>query len=169
MGLNYFVSFSCSFSVRGVILAQTDAPGQTCESRNGTSCEQCLTNVTCLWCIKTQLCLTYPVQSILPPSSLCPLNEARWGLCSINFQILIITMSVVAGALIIAFFVCLFCCCKCENCGSSVFEHSMQRKEAKRKIKQENRKSEMRARHDEIRKKYGLSRASPYSRFENPP
>lgn len=38
-------------------------------------------------------------------------------LCVVNFQTLIITLSVVGGVLIIAFFVCVFCCCKCENCG----------------------------------------------------
>lgn len=36
----------------------------------------------CLWCIKTKSCLTYPVKTILPPQSLCPLNDARWGMCS---------------------------------------------------------------------------------------
>ncbi|XP_076871686.1 PTTG1 interacting protein a [Brachyhypopomus gauderio] len=168
MGLRYFVSLAVLLFCVDVILAQTAAPGQSCEKNNGTSCEQCLSNVSCLWCIKTQSCVTYPVKTILPPHALCPLNDARWGLCSMNFQILIITLSVVAAVIIIAFFVCLFCCCKCENCGSAAFEHHMQKKEEKRKIKQDSRKAEMKARHDEIRKKYGLSRASPYSRFENP-
>uniref|UniRef100_A0A3Q4I1K3 PTTG1 interacting protein n=1 Tax=Neolamprologus brichardi TaxID=32507 RepID=A0A3Q4I1K3_NEOBR len=88
-----------------------------CELKNGTSCEECLKNVTCLWCITTKSCVTYPVRTILPPHALCPLNDARWGLCWMNFQILIITLSVIGGILIIAFLVCLFCCCKCENIG----------------------------------------------------
>uniref|UniRef100_A0A3Q4I1L1 PTTG1 interacting protein n=1 Tax=Neolamprologus brichardi TaxID=32507 RepID=A0A3Q4I1L1_NEOBR len=71
----------------------------------------------CLWCITTKSCVTYPVRTILPPHALCPLNDARWGLCWMNFQILIITLSVIGGILIIAFLVCLFCCCKCENIG----------------------------------------------------
>ncbi|XP_072538982.1 PTTG1 interacting protein a [Salminus brasiliensis] len=148
--------------------AQTATPGETCENRNSTNCEHCLENTSCLWCIKTKSCLTYPVKNILPPQSLCPLNDARWGLCSMNFQILIITVSVVVGVLIIAFFVCLFCCCKCENCGNANFDNRMQRQADKRKTKQEQRKAEMRSRHDEIRQKYGLSKASPYARFENP-
>lgn len=147
--------------------AQTAAPGQTCENKNNTNCEDCLQNTSCLWCLKTQSCITYPVRSILPPQSLCPLNDARWGLCSMNFQILIITVSVVAGVLIIAFFFCLFCCCKCENCGSSSSESRMQRQADKRSTKQEKRKAEMKVRHDEIRQKYGLSKASPYAKFEN--
>uniref|UniRef100_A0A8C5HVV7 PSI domain-containing protein n=1 Tax=Gouania willdenowi TaxID=441366 RepID=A0A8C5HVV7_GOUWI len=52
-----------------------------CETKNGTNCEECLKNVTCLWCITTKSCVTYPVRTILPPHSLCPLDNARWGLC----------------------------------------------------------------------------------------
>ncbi|XP_041936314.1 PTTG1 interacting protein a [Alosa sapidissima] len=142
-------------------------PANVCELKNGTNCDECLKNVSCLWCIKTKSCVTYPVATILPPHSLCPLNEARWGQCSINFQTLIIAMAVVGGVIILAFFICLFCCCKCENLGSSRFESKMQRQADKRKGKSDTRKAEMRTRHDEIRQKYGLSRASPYARFEN--
>uniref|UniRef100_A0A671TQL5 Uncharacterized protein n=1 Tax=Sparus aurata TaxID=8175 RepID=A0A671TQL5_SPAAU len=102
------------------VFAQTTAPGIACEAKNGTSCEQCLNNVTCLWCIKTKSCVTYPVRTILPPHSLCPLNDARWGLCWMNFQALIITLAVVGGIIIIAALVCLFCCCKCENFGAQL-------------------------------------------------
>ncbi|XP_028995934.1 PTTG1 interacting protein a [Betta splendens] len=146
--------------------AQTAAPSQGCESFNGTSCEQCLQNVSCLWCIPSKTCMTYPVRTILPPSSVCKLNDARWGLCWMNFQILIITLSVIGGVLIIAFFVCLFCCCKCENCGNTSFEAKMMRQASKTKAKQEERKAEMKQRHEEIRKKYGLSGPNPYARFE---
>uniref|UniRef100_A0A8D3DPC4 PTTG1 interacting protein a n=1 Tax=Scophthalmus maximus TaxID=52904 RepID=A0A8D3DPC4_SCOMX len=109
----------------------------------------------CLWCSKTKMCITYPVNTILPPHALCPLNEARWGLCWMNFQILIITLSVFGAILIIAFMICLFCCCKCENFGSQRFEAKMQRQGDKMKTKQEERRTEMTQRHDEIRKKYG--------------
>uniref|UniRef100_A0A667XIV3 Pituitary tumor-transforming gene 1 protein-interacting protein-like n=1 Tax=Myripristis murdjan TaxID=586833 RepID=A0A667XIV3_9TELE len=137
------------------VFAQTSAPGKVCESKNGTSCEECLSNVTCLWCITTKSCITYPVQTILPPHSLCPLNDARWGLCWMNFQALIITLAVVGGVIIIAFLICLFCCCKCENFGSSRFEAKMERQANKTRTKQEERRAEMKQRHDEIRKKYG--------------
>lgn len=147
---------------------QTTTPPPSCESKNGTSCEECLSNVNCLWCIPTKRCLTYPAKTILPPHSVCPLNDARWGLCTINFQILIITLSVAGALLIIGFLICIFCCCKCENIGSSRFENNMNRKADKRKTKQEQRTADLKIRHDEIRQKYGLSRASPYARFENP-
>ncbi|GLD69347.1 pituitary tumor-transforming gene 1 protein-interacting protein-like protein [Lates japonicus] len=95
------------------VFGQSSAPAQgkltdSCsrmEAKNGTSCEECLKNVTCLWCITTKSCVTYPVRTILPPHSLCPLNDARWGLCWMNFQTLIITLAVVGGVLIIAFLV----------------------------------------------------------------
>uniref|UniRef100_A0A8C9G592 PTTG1 interacting protein n=1 Tax=Pavo cristatus TaxID=9049 RepID=A0A8C9G592_PAVCR len=48
----------------------------------------CLSNVKakdcwnqCLWCFTNNTCIDYPVRSILPPSSLCSLSNARWGVC----------------------------------------------------------------------------------------
>lgn len=35
----------------------------------------------CLWCQPLKLCTDYPVGNVLPPPSLCPLNDARWGVC----------------------------------------------------------------------------------------
>ncbi|XP_037602152.1 PTTG1 interacting protein a [Sebastes umbrosus] len=147
------------------VLAQSSSPSQVCEQKNGTSCEECLRNVTCLWCITTKSCVTYPVKTILPPHALCPLNDARWGLCWMNFQALIITLAVVGGIIIIAFLICLFCCCKCENFGSKRFDAKMQRQANKTQTKQEERRAEMKMRHDDIRKKYGLSGQNPYSKF----
>ncbi|XP_026178654.1 PTTG1 interacting protein a isoform X1 [Mastacembelus armatus] len=147
-------------------VAQTSAPTKAaCTEKNGTSCEECLSNVECLWCITTKTCISYPVRTILPPHSVCPLNDARWGLCWMNFQTLIITLAVLGGVIIIALLICLFCCCKCENFGSKRFEARMQRQTNKLKTKQEERKAEMKQKHDEIRKKYGLSGQNPYSRF----
>lgn len=146
-------------------LATAFVQTQTCESKNGTNCEECLKNVSCLWCIPSKSCITYPVKTILPPHSVCPLNDARWGLCWMNFQALIITMSVVGGVIIIGLIVCMFCCCKCENLGSKRFEANMERQTNKMKAKQEERRAEMKQRHEEIRKKYGLSGQNPYSKF----
>ncbi|XP_034381558.1 pituitary tumor-transforming gene 1 protein-interacting protein-like [Cyclopterus lumpus] len=146
--------------------AQTSAPPQACEAKNGTNCKECLQNVTCLWCIATKACITYPVRTILPPHALCPLYDARWGLCWMNFQTLIITLAVVGGILIIAFLVCLFCCCcKCEHLGSKREKAKLDKEVTKTKTKQEERRAEMKQRHDNIRTKYGLSGSNPYSKF----
>ncbi|KAL4635826.1 pituitary tumor-transforming gene 1 protein-interacting protein-like [Arapaima gigas] len=149
------------------VLAQSSSTNILCEMMSNTSCEECLKNVSCLWCQTTQKCITYPVRTLLPPHSLCPLPEARWGSCWVNFQTLIITISVVAVVIIIAIFICCFCCCKCENIGTKRTEAKIEKQANKRKVKQEERKTEMKMRHDEIRRKYGLTKDSPYSRFEN--
>ncbi|XP_029967762.1 PTTG1 interacting protein b isoform X2 [Salarias fasciatus] len=137
--------------------AQTPTPGPApvpCESRSNTSCEECLKNVSCLWCEPNKQCTDYPVKSILPPSSVCPLNDARWGVCWVNFLILIITMSVLGGIILIAILVCCFCCCKCERIGNKREDAMAERQNRARKDRQKVRRSEMQMRHDEIRQKY---------------
>ncbi|XP_074918439.1 pituitary tumor-transforming gene 1 protein-interacting protein-like isoform X2 [Chelonoidis abingdonii] len=52
-----------------------------CSNLSFKSCEECLKNVSCLWCNARNTCMDYPVRSILPSSSLCPLYDARWGVC----------------------------------------------------------------------------------------
>ncbi|XP_043104060.1 PTTG1 interacting protein b [Puntigrus tetrazona] len=150
-----------------IAAGQTTSPETNCSVRSNTTCEECLKIVSCLWCISSQKCIDYPVKSILPAHSVCPLSEARWGVCWMNFQTLIITISVIAGVIIIAIFVCCFCCCKCENIGSKRSEERMERQAHLRKFRQEERKAEMRQRHEEMRLKYGLKADNPYSRFEN--
>ncbi|VFV23624.1 pituitary tumor-transforming gene 1 [Lynx pardinus] len=52
-----------------------------CSQNTNRTCEECLKNVSCLWCNTNKACLDYPVTRILPPSSLCTLSSARWGVC----------------------------------------------------------------------------------------
>ncbi|XP_040912317.1 PTTG1 interacting protein b [Toxotes jaculatrix] len=146
----------------------TPSPAPTpCSFRSNTSCAECLQNVTCLWCIPTQQCIDYPVRNILPPSSVCPLTDARWGVCWVNFQILIITMSVLAGIIVIALLVCCICCCKCERIGNKREDAKVERQNRARKARQKARRTEMQMRHDEIRQKYGLAKDNPYSRMDD--
>ena len=35
----------------------------------------------CLWCKSDSSCKAYPTSKVLPPKSLCALDEARWGVC----------------------------------------------------------------------------------------
>ncbi|XP_056146012.1 PTTG1 interacting protein b [Lampris incognitus] len=148
--------------------AQTAAPALTsCASRSNTSCDDCLKNVTCLWCQTNKRCIDYPVRTILPPASVCPLSEARWGLCWVNFQTLIIAMSVIAGVIVISVLVCCFCCCKCEKIGNKKEDARVERQDRVRKARQEERRTEMKLRHDEIRQKYGLAQGNPYSRMKD--
>ncbi|XP_073329944.1 PTTG1 interacting protein b [Pagrus major] len=148
--------------------AQTPSPAPVpCALKSNSSCSDCLQNVACLWCEPTKLCVDYPVGKILPPRSVCPLNDARWGVCWVNFQILIITVSVVAGVILIGTFVCCLCCCKCEKVGNKRDDAKAERQTRMRKSRQKERRTEMQLRHDEIRTKYGLAKGNPYARMDD--
>ncbi|RXN00116.1 Pituitary tumor-transforming gene 1 protein-interacting protein [Acipenser ruthenus] len=127
-----------------------------CSVHSNTSCEVCLKNVSCLWCNSDKKCIDYPVRTILPPRSLCELPSARWGVCWVDFQALIIAMSVILGALLLAVLICCCCCCRKKKVrGPDKTEEKIIRQNEQRKIRQEERKTEMKVRHDEIRNKYG--------------
>ncbi|KAL7385741.1 hypothetical protein ABVT39_027518 [Epinephelus coioides] len=167
-------AFVFALILYGVIIsteAQTATPAPApapCALRSNTSCAECLQNVTCLWCEPTKLCVDYPVRRLLPPRSVCPLNDARWGVCWVNFQILIITMSVLGGIIIIAILLCcLCCCCKCERHGNSREDAKVERQNRARKTRQKAKRNEMQMRHDEIRKKYGIAKDNPYARMDD--
>ncbi|XP_045632922.1 pituitary tumor-transforming gene 1 protein-interacting protein [Ursus americanus] len=150
--------------------AAQEPSGAACSQNTNRTCEECLKNVSCLWCHTNKACVDYPVSRVLPPSSLCQLSSARWGVCWVNFEALIITLSVVGGAILLAVAVCCACCC----CGRrrsrkpDKGEEKAAREREERRIRQEERRAEMKSRHDEIRKKYGLFKEeNPYARFEN--
>ncbi|NXN88449.1 PTTG protein, partial [Bombycilla garrulus] len=142
-----------------------------CHQYTNKSCEECLKNVTCLWCASSKRCTEYPVRRILPPADLCELRSARWGVCWVNFEALIIAMSVVGGTLLIMLGVCCCCCCckkkskkqvsggKYPDCGEQLRpdkdDERAAREREKRRVRQEERRAEMKSRHDEIRRKYG--------------
>ncbi|NWW51471.1 PTTG protein, partial [Pedionomus torquatus] len=132
-----------------------------CRQYTNKSCEECLKNVTCLWCASSRRCMEYPVRRVLPPADLCELRSARWGVCWVNFEALIIAMSVVGGTILIMLGVCCCCCCckkkskKQVSKGPDKDEERAAREREKRRMRQEERRAEMKSRHDEIRRKYG--------------
>ncbi|XP_062439152.1 pituitary tumor-transforming gene 1 protein-interacting protein [Rhea pennata] len=147
--------------------AQQEAAA-ACHQYTNRSCEECLKNVTCLWCVSSQKCMEYPVRRILPPADLCELHSARWGVCWVNFEALIIVMSVVGGMILIMLGVCCCCCCRKKNKKSDKDDERAAREREKRRVRQEERRAEMKSRHDEIRRKYGLFKEeNPYAKFEN--
>ncbi|KAM9710101.1 PTTG1 interacting protein b isoform 2-T2 [Menidia menidia] len=154
--------FSCCALITATAAqTPTPTPAPVPCSKSNSSCEECLQNVACLWCIPTKQCVDYPVKNILPPSSICPLSDARWGVCWVNFQILIITMSVLAGVILIAVLVCCFCCCKCERIGNKRENAQVEQQSRVRKARQKSRRTEMQLRHDEIRNKYEKNKSKP--------
>ncbi|NXN31900.1 PTTG protein, partial [Nycticryphes semicollaris] len=132
-----------------------------CRQYTNKSCEECLKNVTCLWCASSRRCVEYPIRRVLPPADLCELRSARWGVCWVNFEALIIAMSVVGGTILIMLGVCCCCCCCKKKSKKQVLEgpdkdeERAAREREKRRVRQEERRAEMKSRHDEIRRKYG--------------
>ncbi|XP_077159193.1 pituitary tumor-transforming gene 1 protein-interacting protein-like [Paroedura picta] len=148
-------------------------PGQACGVFSGKTCDQCIQNTSCLWCNENSLCLDYPVRSIIPSSTLCPLSEARWGVCWVNFEAVIITIAVLAGLLLLVIAGCCCYCCYCRRGRQrerlTEEEERFIRDQEEKRLQSLQRKHERKAKHDEIRKKYGLLQDSdhPYSRYEN--
>ncbi|XP_033971518.1 pituitary tumor-transforming gene 1 protein-interacting protein [Trematomus bernacchii] len=135
-------------------------------------CDNCVPHAKCLWCFTTNNCTEYPVSWLLPPASVCQLSQARWGVCWLNFEALIITLAVIGGVILLSIGVCCCCCCCCRKKRRSRPDRDDERVIARREeIKQraEERTVERKERHDQIRKKYGLMSDSdhPYSKFEN--
>ncbi|KAJ8354175.1 hypothetical protein SKAU_G00217420 [Synaphobranchus kaupii] len=160
---------SCILVSQGNCFTTLSPPTKSCEN-SATTCDKCLENVSCLWCQTNGTCMDYPVRRVLPPASLCPLSQARWGVCWVNFEALIIAMAVVGGTILLSITVCCCCCC-CRNrpAGPDRDEERFARRREEVKQRSDDRKAERRARHDDIRKKYGLIPDSdhPYSKFEN--
>ncbi|XP_032868530.1 pituitary tumor-transforming gene 1 protein-interacting protein-like [Amblyraja radiata] len=150
-----------------------------CSDFTNRFCGECLENINCLWCSVDQRCMNYPVETIIPSSSVCPLKEARWAVCWVSFESLIIAMSIVVGLTLLPFVCCCcYCCCKfkcccfcCKKKSSCPDEENLKlaRRKEERRLHSEQRKFDLRERCNEIRRKYGLiqNSESSYHRLEN--
>jgi len=164
--------------VRCASTTPTDAPKTTVTPKPGIKCEeltdgcdQCLKNVSCYWCESSKKCAEYPVGDIFPQKEDCPLSEARWLECWLNFEALLISMGVIAGVILISCCCCCVYCCYCKGKNKARYakeDAKLERQKEERKMRQEERRAERKAKNDEIRKKYGLVKDdSGYTRFEN--
>uniref|UniRef100_A0A673FTI9 Pituitary tumor-transforming gene 1 protein-interacting protein-like n=1 Tax=Sinocyclocheilus rhinocerous TaxID=307959 RepID=A0A673FTI9_9TELE len=115
------VAFSLTEATKPTTITPTTHPAVHKPCNTQTSCELCLANVSCLWCQTNSSCSDYPVSYVIPPASVCKLSQARWGVCWVNFEALIIAMAVVCGTLLLAVTVCCCCCC-CKRRHSSSFD-----------------------------------------------
>lgn len=158
--------------------AHANDPVSPCVNASLKSCEECLKvdAVKCMWCKSKNTngaCMLYPAKHVLPTSDDCPLSDARWGVCWLNFEALIISCSVIGGLLIIGITLCLCKCCRCFCFKKNTSRY--QREEARleverqsRKMRQDERRQERKQRNDEIRRKYGLTSSGPkYEKFDN--
>lgn len=144
-----------------------------CEKNNG-NCTACVANVKCLYCYTDNKCKPYPTNTILPGKAVCKLSDARWGpgLCWFNLQALVIAMACVAAALIVGCCCCVYCCCCRTKKKTSIRfvqeDEAEQRKKEERQQKHDMKMAERRAKHDDIRRKYGLMKDEvPYQKFDD--
>jgi len=137
-----------------------------------TTCEECVgvTGARCYFCKSmngTGGCRAYPASKVLPTGE-CALSDARWGVCWVNFEALIISMSVIAGVLIILVITGIYCCC-CRRKRSGVVDGTTikwERETQERQQRHADRRVEREAKMDAIRQKYGLNReTSTYNRM----
>ncbi|XP_077129884.1 pituitary tumor-transforming gene 1 protein-interacting protein-like [Ranitomeya variabilis] len=139
-----------------------------CDSSPATKQRRCSDRHRCRYRCSVASC-EGTFRHILPSSSLCTLKDARWGICWVNYEALIITLSVIGGAIILSLILCCCCCCrKKKNRNSSLETEKSVREKEERRVRQEERRVQMKSRHDEIRKKYGLFKEdNPYSKFDS--
>ncbi|XP_059179057.1 pituitary tumor-transforming gene 1 protein-interacting protein-like [Physella acuta] len=147
----------------------TVKPEDECTKNNG-SCDKCVENAKCMYCYSNDACMFYPTGKVLPPSSYCALDKARWGVCWLNFEALIISMSIIGGLILITIVSCCIYCCCCRGGNKKKYDKEdgkFESQKMERKAKQEERRSERKGRLDEIRRKYGLVKDdAPYQRFD---
>ncbi|XP_072028721.1 pituitary tumor-transforming gene 1 protein-interacting protein-like isoform X1 [Amphiura filiformis] len=139
----------------------TTASPDECSNFSGAGkCDECVKALKgkCFYCKTDNKCQLYPVKELLPTKE-CDLGAARWGTCAINFKALIISMSVIAGVLILSICCGVYCCC-CRSKGNRAKwareDAKVERQKEERKMKHEQKKQERKAKNDEIRRKYGL-------------
>ncbi|XP_067649784.1 pituitary tumor-transforming gene 1 protein-interacting protein-like [Haliotis asinina] len=147
----------------------TLTPEQECHASNG-SCDSCINAAKsrCFYCYTDHSCQLYPVGDIVPRN--CDLAKARWGVCWVNFEALIITMSVIGFIIILTITCCCIRCFCCRGGNKAKYmkdEAKWERQKAERKQRSEERKADRKERMDEIRRKYGLMKDdTPYQRFD---
>lgn len=134
-----------------------------CVSVEGAKCYFCYSNATGM-----ESCRLYPAEKVFPRSEECALSQARWGVCWVNFEALIISMSVIAGVLLISVITAIYCCC-CRSRKSGVVDSTSikwERETQERERRHADRRVEREAKMDQIRQKYGLNReTSSYDRM----
>ncbi|XP_013787927.1 pituitary tumor-transforming gene 1 protein-interacting protein-like [Limulus polyphemus] len=146
------------------------APRDACAQHND-SCEDCVkSSAKCYYCYKNRRCSYYPYSHLVPRYEECgSLGDMAWGTCLINFEALIISLSVIGGVILLAITICCCCCCrkrKRKAMDRDQAQWEQQREE--RRLRAEERKQERQVRTDEIRRKYGLLKDdNPYQRFDS--
>ncbi|GAV03621.1 hypothetical protein RvY_14017 [Ramazzottius varieornatus] len=160
-------NISATTPVTPAMPTTTLSPASICQLQQ--TCEACVNveGAKCYYCRNNSSgragCHLYPAEHVFPRSDECPLADARWGTCWVNFEALIITMGIVGGLLLVTVLTTLYCCCCRRNRGahSDVQELRWERETTERQQRHADRRAEREAKMAGIREKYGLTRQSP--------
>ncbi|XP_050388768.2 pituitary tumor-transforming gene 1 protein-interacting protein isoform X2 [Patella vulgata] len=154
-----------------VIPTTSLTPEEECAQYNG-SCSDCVgaPKARCLYCNADEVCKPYPFKDVIPSSSVCPLSKARWTVCWLNFEAMLISVGVLGGIILLTITCCCVYCCCCRGGNKKRYDKEdakWERQKKDRKEKAEERKMERKDRLDEIRRKYGLVKEdNAYERFD---
>jgi hypothetical protein len=174
--MNYSIAAANENTTLSVPTTTTSIVVQECSHFNG-SCGNCVSQPKCFWCESpSEKCILYPIGEVFPNSK-CALQDARWGVCWVNYQVLLIVVCVLAVVIIFTIVTCIYCCCCKINRSltrrrDEQDEETTRRSREEREMKSTERKIERQARYDEIRRKYGLKKdegSAQYSRLDNEP
>ncbi|PAA67232.1 hypothetical protein BOX15_Mlig005853g1 [Macrostomum lignano] len=151
-----------------------------CHTLSGTAknenCNNCIRNTACMYCFTDHKCKPYPVGHLIPGPSDCPLADARWGTCFVNFLALIICMSILAFVILVIVPCCIYCCCCRKKSGPSrralAESAKYEQERTEREARHAERRNDREKKYDEIRAKYGLAThgsrpESGYREFDN--
>lgn len=145
------------------------SPAEQCQQAN-SSCDACVKvgKVQCVWCNSKKQCL---LKNKLIPTDECGLADAKWAVCWLNYEALIIAVSVIGGLLILGLTICICCCCCCRKGNKEKWareDAKLARQNNERKARNADKRAERKAKTDEIRRKYGLIKDdTPYTRFND--
>ncbi|KAL3832126.1 hypothetical protein ACJMK2_024015 [Sinanodonta woodiana] len=148
------------------ISVTTLSPEEEC-SKHSASCDDCVgvAKAQCVYCQGAKKC---KLKKSIIPTDECSLSDAKWGVCWVNYEALIIAVSVIGSVIFLGIVIC--CCCCCRGKGKEKlkkWEAKWERDRTERKARNDERRAERQQKTDEIRRKYGLVKdEAPYTRFQ---
>jgi hypothetical protein len=80
-----------------------------CDKPVNSTCQECLGSKKCFFCNEDDTCRTYKISGIFPAG--CKASQSRWFTCYLDFQALLIGVSVTGGIIVLIILGCLCYCC----------------------------------------------------------
>ncbi|CAF1479345.1 unnamed protein product [Adineta steineri] len=152
----------CTIALLSTVYGAADQ----CRNVTKPTCQTCLNAGDCAYCKTTQTCFPYNRGNIIETD--CNTVDMQWQTCVGNFRVWIIIVSVIAGVLLIAILITIWCFCrKCKRCRirkeerrQERDEHRMGERMEERRAAAEVRSTERNRVADQIRMKYGILKAN---------